>query len=85
MLLCADDINKFSFVLYQTSRQYNAQLWIFNAIVYNEICTCTMFYFSSIDFSGREFKPYNISDNIIIYIAKPLNKAAGIIINISRF
>lgn len=27
--------------------------------------------------------PYNISDNIIIYIAKPLNKAAGIIINIS--
>lgn len=47
--------------------------------------TCTMFYFSSIDFSGREFKPYNISDNIIIYIAKPLNKAAGIIINISWF
>lgn len=44
-----------------------------------------MFYFSSIDFSGREFKPYNISDNIIIYIAKPLNKAAGIIINISWF
>lgn len=34
---------------------------------------------------GGEFKPYNISDNIIIYIAKPLNKAAGIIINISRF
>lgn len=44
-----------------------------------------MFYSSSIDFSGREFKPYNISDNIIIYIAKPLNKAAGIIINISTF
>lgn len=44
-----------------------------------------MFYFSSIDFSGREFKPYNILDNIIIYIAKPLNKAAGIIIDISRF
>lgn len=27
-----------------------------------------MFYLSSIDFSGREFKPYNISDNVIIYI-----------------
>lgn len=44
-----------------------------------------MFYFSLIDFSGREFKFYNILDNIIIYIVKLLNKVVGIIIDIFRF